>query len=295
MLHQKHTVSRTPVAPILVVALEDASAVGHARAAAVSSLLQQTRRELLASFDSDQLLDYRSFPPALTTAGVLNSGIAWPEIRLELANDTHQQDWLLLHGPSPTYRWQSFGAELAELVYQTGARLAVTLGATSAPVPHTRPCRVLAAGTSTELLDQLHPYSMAPLTVTAEIEHTIAWRLGTETIPTVSLSVQVPSYLANAPYPPASAALLDTLSAISGLSIDTNRLHTAATQAQQRIDEHLAGDQAHMRRVRALERHFDQATNGDYHHSTTQQPADDDLADELSRCLHEHTEHNNPN
>src|SRR5699024_10416939 len=136
-------------------------------------------------------------------------------------------------------------ADIALLASPASSRLAGTLGATSAPVPHTRPCRVLAASTTTGLVEHLDPYSRAPLTVTAEIEHALAWRLGAEGVPAVSLSAQVPSYLANAPYPPASAALLDTSSAISGLSVNTEPLHTAAASTQQRINEHLAADVAH--------------------------------------------------
>lgn len=295
MLHRRHAISRDPVSPVLVVILDDVPDVGNARAGATSTLLRQTEAELVASFDVDQLLDYRSRPPALTVAGLLNGGVSWPEIRLELGGDRHRQDWLLLHGPAPAYRWQAFGADLADLAEHTGVRLVVTLGATPAPVPHTRPCRVLAAGTATDLLDQLDPYSTASLTVTAGIEDTLAWMLGTGGTPAVSLSAQVPSYLADAPYPPASAALLDTLSAVSGLSIDTNRLHTAAIHSQRRIDEHLADDDAHTQRVRALERHFDLSTNGDRRRTTSQVQAEDELVGELSQRLrHRGCEHSDP-
>lgn len=261
MLYRQHVSSRFPVSPVLVVALDDVPDVGNTCAGA-TTLLQQMQTELVASFDVDQLLDYRSRPPTLAVAGLLNSGIHWPQILAEFGSDRHGQDWLLLHGPTPAYRWQKFGSALAELAQRNGVRLVVTLAATSAPVPHTRPCRVLAAGTATDLLEQLDPYSAASLTVSASIEDTLAWRLGSGGIPAVSLSVQVPSYLANAPYPPATAALLDTLSAVSGISIDTSPLHTAAVYSNRRIDEHIAADEAHGQRVRALERHFDLNTNG---------------------------------
>lgn len=292
MLHQRHAVNREPVAPVLLIALEDTNDVGDVCAGAVNTLLQHTDQELLATFDVDQMLNYRDYPPTLHTAGVLYNGISWPELRLEWATDTYQQDWLLLHGPSPTHQWRSFGTELAELAQQLGVTLALTLDATPAPVPHTRPCRVLATSTSPNLVEQIDPYSRVPLMVTAGIEHALAWKLGVAGISTVCLSAQVPSYLANGPYPPASAALLDTFSTLSGVSIDTDRLHSRATHTQQRIDEHLAADGAHTQRVRALERHFDHATNGDQHTKPRPPPCDDELADELSRWLHNHDDEN---
>lgn len=280
MLHRQHTISREPASPVLVVSLDDVPDVGYACDGAATALREHTETDLVASFDADQLLDYRSRPPSLTVAGLLSHGVSWPDIRLELGSDRHGQDWLLLHGPTPAYRWQGFGAELADVAHRYGARLVVTLTATPAPVPHTRPCRVLAAGTATELLDQLDPYSTVSLTVTAGLEDGLAWMLGSRGIPAVSLSAQVPRYVADAPYPPASAALLDTLSAVSGLSIDTSRLHTAAAYSQRRIDDSLAADGDHTQRVRALERHFDLSTNGHAHRGTAS-PAqlDEELAE----------------
>lgn len=284
MLHRRHQSSRDPAAPVLLVALEDVSDAGYARAGAASSLLRQGETELAASFDTDQLVDYRAQPPLLTAAGQLSKGIVWPEIRLELGADLHGQDWLLLRGPSPAYRWQAFGAELAGLATGMGVRMAATLSSVAAPVPHTRPSRVLAASTSPELLDQLDPHSTAPMSVTAGIDAAVAWALSSRGIAAVALSAQVPSYLTEAPYPPASAALLDTVGALAGLSIDTGRLHTAADSSRQRIDEYLGADEAHAERVRALERHFDTTTE-DQRVLTSQVLAEEELVDELSQYL----------
>jgi hypothetical protein len=102
-------------------------------------------------------------------------------------------------------------------------------------------------------------------------------------IPAIGLWARVPHYVAGMAFPAASAALLDGLSTLAGLTIDTSGLHTAADASRRQVDELISKSSEHDDLVHQLERNVD-ATEGnplDIGHV----PTGDELAAELERYL----------
>jgi hypothetical protein len=102
-------------------------------------------------------------------------------------------------------------------------------------------------------------------------------------IPTVGLWARVPHYVSGMAFPAASAALLDGLSAVAQLSIDTVELHTAADTSRRQVDELISKSDEHGSLVRQLERNVDAAEGNPL--EVGQIPTGDELADELERYL----------
>jgi predicted ATP-grasp superfamily ATP-dependent carboligase len=106
-------------------------------------------------------------------------------------------------------------------------------------------------------------------------------------IPAIGLWAQVPHYAATMPYPAASAALLDGLADLTGLALDSERLHEEARATRVRIDELIADNTEHQHMVRMLEAQADKAareTDGP-RLSDSPLPSGDELAAELERYL----------
>jgi len=96
------------------------------------------------------------------------------------------------------------------------------------------------------------------------------------------LWARVPHYVASMPYPQASAAILDALAALTGLSVDGTMLREAADEARQRVDDLVTNNPDHQIMVRSLEATTDE-TEGT---SLGQElPSGDELAAELERFL----------
>jgi hypothetical protein len=200
------TGSRTVERPVLVVALDGWIDAGFAVAKAVGAVLDLERSVELARFDPDQLVDYRSRRPTMTVRNGVNAHVEWPAPRLLAAQDPAGNDILWLVGPEPDLAWARFGDEVASLASSLGVRLSVGLGAFPAPVPHTRPVRLIATATSADLAAQVG-YLSGEIVVPTGLESAIEPTLANAGIPAVGLWARVPHYAAAMAFVPAAATL----------------------------------------------------------------------------------------
>src|SRR5487761_1375956 len=92
----------TLVHPVLVVGLDGWIDAGYAGQQAVNTLVEAVPYELVAAFDSDNLIDNRSRRPLLRLANGVLQDLVWPEIRLVLSQQaTDERSILVLIGPEP--------------------------------------------------------------------------------------------------------------------------------------------------------------------------------------------------
>ena len=277
--------SRQPDRPVLVVSLEGWVDAGLGATSATTALLGSIPTEVLATFDGDDLIDQRARRPVLRIVDGLNAGLNWPEIRLLVGEDRNGNDIVFLVGPEPDFHWRPFVASVVELARELGVRLVVGLGAFPAAAPHTRPVRLAATATTPELASQVGVVA-GTLEVPAGIEGALEEGFAATDIPAVGLWARVPHYVSNFPYPAASLALLEGLSQLTGLQINTGELRAAATVSHRRIDELIANSEEHTEMVRQLERQVDaeeQATMGGI--PLNRLPSGDEIAAELERFL----------
>ena len=129
---------------------------------------------------------------------------------------------LILTGPEPDMRWHQFIAEVVQLASRLEAKLVVGLGAFPAPVPHTRPVRLVGTSTEAELAGQIG-YLPAAIDVPSGVQGALEFAFGEAKIPAVGLWARVPHYVSAMPYPAAAAALLDGLARVADLELDTVR------------------------------------------------------------------------
>ena len=87
--------------PVLVHAMEGFSDAGHAIRLAAAHLRSSLQTEVVASFDLDQLLDYRSRRPLMTFDGDHFASYDTPELTLYAMRDDVGTPFLLLAGMEP--------------------------------------------------------------------------------------------------------------------------------------------------------------------------------------------------
>jgi PAC2 family len=269
------------VRPALVMALEGWVDAGLAAGSAASALRGALPHELLATFDADQLIDHRSRRPTLRIKNGVNTELRWPEIRLEVAEATPAgRSILMLTGPEPDMRWHQWSGEVVELVSRLGVELVVGLGAFPAPVPHTRPVRLVSTGNNAENAGRVG-FLPVTLDVPSGAQGVLEFSLGQAGISTVGLWARVPHYVAGMPYPAASAALLRELTNLIGVTVDVGPLQEAAATTGAQIDQVIAGSDEHEAMVRQLEAQHDNETTV----SLEDLPTGDEIAAELERFL----------
>jgi len=274
--------------PVLLVALDGFVDAGAAARLAVEALLEEQEPHTLASFDVDQLVDYRSRRPPLRFETDHWASYSAPELDLLQLTDSDGTDYLLLAGPEPDVQWERFSAAVEQLIRRFGVRLVITLSAIPMAVPHTRPIGVTAHGTRPELTEG-HEAWFATADVPGSAVGLLELRLGEAGLDAMGFAVHVPHYLARAEYPHAARVLLDHTGLAAGLYLPTGSLTKAAERADAEIAEQVAGSDEVRQVVQALERQYDVVATGRGQHPggglAGELPSADELAAEVERFL----------
>lgn len=268
--------------PVLLLATESWVDAGFGAQAAVAQILETIPTDVVATFTADRLLDFRSRRPIVRISDGVVEHLSWPEIELRAGQDAAGRGLLALVGPEPDLAWHAFVRSVVELAAQLGVRLVVGLGAYAAPVPHTRPVGLMAIATQAELAAQVGVVAGAA-EMPAGIQTALQEGFAAADVPAIGVWARVPHYLAGIPYPAASAALVDTLAAVTGLELDAGQLHAAAGGMSGQINDIIASSPEYAALVDRLEADFDGA--GSTLPDFSDLPSGDELAAELERFL----------
>ena len=265
--------------PVLLLATESWTDAGLGAQAAIAQILETIPTEVLATFNSDDLIDFRSRRPIVRIADGVVEGLSWPEIQLRAGRDGAGRSLLVLGGPEPDMAWHAFVRAVVDLATRLEVRLVAGLGAYAAPVPHTRPVRLMAIATRPELAAQV---GVVPGTaeMPAGIQTALQEGFAAAGVPAIGVWARVPHYLAATPYPAAAAALVDVLASVAGLKLDAEPLHAAAASIVGQIDEIVANNEEYRVLVSRLEAAFDDELT-----PPSGLPSGDELAAELERFL----------
>ena len=279
------------VGMVLVHALTGFVDAGQAGHLAVAHLLDNLEHRLVATFDIDQLLDYRSRRPMMIFDEDRWAGYEQPELVLYEVEDCAGTRFLLLTGPEPDLQWERFADAVRELVDDFGVSLTVGLGAAPMAVPHTRPVMVTAHATRRELISGYQRW-FNTMQVPGHAGALVELRLGEVGHDAMGFVVHVPHYLARMEYPESSRGLLEHLARSSGLELPVDALLPAAQRVLDEVNERLARSPQSMKVVTNLEEQFDAVMTDSQRRSLL--PADagplptgDEIAAELEQFLAE--------
>jgi predicted ATP-grasp superfamily ATP-dependent carboligase len=289
-----YRIEAEPLAPagaVLVHALTGFVDAGQAGHLAVAHLLANLEHRVLATFDVDQLMDYRSRRPLMIFEGDHWAGYEQPELALHEVHDSAGTMFLLLAGPEPDLQWERFTNAVLELIGSFGVGLTVGLGAVPMAVPHTRPVTVTAHATRRELISGYQPWS-GTMEIPGHAGALMELRLGQSGHDAMGFVVHVPHYLARIEYPESARGLLEHLARSSGLQLPVEALRPAAQRVLAEVNEQVARSQESMSVVADLEARFD-AIAGEsgqlplLSSDTRLLPTGDEIAAELEQFLAE--------
>ena len=269
--------------PVLVVALEGWIDAGLGASNAIGTMLDTIYTEVLATFDTEYFIDQRARRPIARIVDGITTELTWPEIQLRFGRDGDGADILFLVGPEPDFHWSDFVDVVTDAAGRFDVRLVVGLGAFPAPTPHTRPVRIIgtAPAASANLLTRVGTVS-GELEVPAGISSALELGFAEVDMEIVTLWARVPHYVASMPYPQASAALIEGLASIAGLTLDAGALRAAAEEARQRVDDLVTNNPDHTSMVEQLEAAADEVEGVSL---DDELPSGDELAAELERFL----------
>ncbi|MEU0548835.1 PAC2 family protein [Micromonospora sp. NPDC005979] len=279
--------------PVLIQALTGFVDAGNASRLAREQLLTSLEGRPIATFDVDQLFDYRSRRPVMTFNEDHWESFDAPELELHLLHDDDETPFLLLTGPEPDLQWERFTAAVAGLAARLDVRLTVGLNSIPMAVPHTRPTGVTAHATRPELISGYEPW-LQRVQVPGSVGHLLEFRLGEQGRDALGFAAHVPHYVAQTEYPAAAEVLLSAVSRSTGLLLPGDGLRSAAEVVRVEIDRQVAQTEDAAALVQALEEQYDAFARGRGERSLLAPdagplPTADELGAELERFLAEQT------
>ena len=266
--------------PILVVALAGLFDAGSAATGATSWLTRELGTEPLAHIDPEQFFDFHEARPRveLTPEGLRR--VVWPELAAHATSaGDGGRDLVVLAGVEPHLRWRTFTDLVRELATGAGVEMVVTLGATPAQAPHTRPPVVFGSSTNAELAARLglsRPQYQGPTGVLGVLQAA----LDETGPPAIAMRVGVPHYAMGEHDPKAAMALLRHLEHVTGVATAHGKMVAEVARWEQRLSSAVADDAEARAYVGQLESRYDSQTE-------QQVSSGEDLAAELERFLRE--------
>jgi PAC2 family len=229
---------------------------GAASRLAVESLLASLEQHPVATFDIDELIDFRARRPRLTFVEDHYSEVAANDLLLHALRDQAGTPFLLLTGPEPDYRWERFVAAVTGLVERFDVRLTVGMTGIPMAVPHTRPITLTTHATDKRLVTGANPW-IGSIEVPGHMSGLLEYRLGESGRDAMGFAAHVPHYLTEIPYPRAALALIQSVIGVTNLSLPLDDLTQVADKADAEIATQVAESGDNTEAIKALEKQYD--------------------------------------
>ena len=269
--------------PVIIAGFTGWNDAGDAASTALTTMIEAWGAEALAEIDPENFTDFATVRPQIRLDENRHRSIVWPTVGMWSAS-LPGTDVILILGPEPALRWRLFSDQISGVVDRFGAKMAMSLGALLADVPHTRPVPLIGTAADPELMErfELEPSQYEGPTGIVGVLHDALHRAG---LPTASLWAAVPGYAAQVPSPKAAMALIERACSIIGAPAPVSGLGTAAAEYDAHVGALIGGDDDMAEYLTRLEQLSDEivATDDDL---TSARPIDpDELMNEVEQFL----------
>jgi hypothetical protein len=261
---------------------------GIAAGLAIGDLVGRDGTERLVTFNTDELLDFRSRRPPMTFAEGGWGDYSQPVLAVDLVHDAAGSPFLLMYGPEPDLRWSAFTDAVIEVVETFDVRLAVGMHGMPSAAPHTREWKVTGPGNAAELVTQVAGTPTAKLQLPGSVMALTEFKLREVGREAQTFVVHVPHYLAQMPSPIGTARLMSEVGAATGLNFDLSAIEEAAAAQREQIDTQVSDQPELAAAIAKMEEKHDLAvasgaSGGEL--SAQALPTGDELAAEFERFL----------
>jgi len=277
-----------PIGLPLLASLTGFSDAGGTISQVSDSIFANYDFTMVARFENDELLDYRSRRPVMYFEKDHIVSYEPASLGLYLLNDEAGNPFLFLHGYEPDFKWNAFVEAVIDL-FQLFAVSSVTwVHSIPFPVPHTRPVGITVSGNRRDLIDSISEWRPST-SVPGNVLHVLEYKLNDTDIPMVGFVLLVPHYLSDNDYPEAAITAFQQISAATGLVFKTDPLREENQRFIKQISQQMAENADLQRMVEGLEQGY-QGTDGNPNRPHISRrvpkvPSADEIAAELEDYL----------
>ncbi len=214
----------------------------------------------IASFDSDQLYDYRAQRPSLRYEDGKISEFFAPGLQLDLVHDLSGKRFLYLGGQEPDFKWFAVADSILEIIDRFQVSHTLTLSAMQAAIPHTRSAGMLVR--SSKLRPEVQ-YVPGKAEHFATLSDLLEYQAAKKDINVTNIRARVPFYLAQneVPYFAGVLSAVKFIAGIGGPQLPLGDLEQLDAQQRQGFINFLENSTELQEVVRGLEADYDSNPN----------------------------------
>lgn len=246
---------------------------------------------LIASFDNDSLLDYRSRRPNMYFEKDHISSYEPATLGLYLVVDEVGQRFLFLDGYEPDFAWERFTDAVIELIAEFEVTSFNWVHSIPFPIPHTREIGVTVSGNRTELIDKYSEWK--PQTqVPGNVLHLLEFKLVEQQLPAAGFVLLVPHYLADSDMPQVALQAIELISFATGLVFPSDQLRERGGRFLAKLAKQVEENGELQKMIATLEQGYQNSSVGPARAPINQKrsaiPSADEIAAELEGYLAQH-------
>ena len=265
--------------PIAILAFNGWSDAGEAATGAITHLMNAfgNQEALIAESISEDFYDYQQIRPMVFINNSQIRQLKWPNTNVYAIATPHLDfDLVLVIGPEPSFKWQTFATELLDLFDDLEIDLVISLGALLADAPHSRPITITGTSSNPEVASRLG-FEVSRYEGPTGILGVIQDFCQRRDIDAFSLWAALPHYASGSPSPKATLALIEELSDFFEISLPVVDLPDAAKAWEIAVTQLAEEDSEISEYVKQLEADKD---DSDFEETTG-----DEIAKEFERFL----------
>lgn len=216
--------------PVAILAFNGWSDAGEAATGAITHFLNISGNQetLIAEMISEDFYDYQQIRPMVFVNNSQIRQLKWPNTNIyAIKTPNFDFDLVVVMGPEPSFKWQTFTNQLLDLFEDLEVDLVVNLGALLADAPHTRPISVTGTSSNPELASKIG-FEVSRYEGPTGILGVVQDLCQKRDIDACSIWAALPHYASGSPSPKATLALIEELSDFFEVTLPVGDLPEAA-------------------------------------------------------------------
>lgn len=225
---------RRPVAIIAFGGWNDACDVASTSAEFILNAHDST--DVFAHVEPDALYDFQQHRPIANIRDGVVKSLRWPTVTFTgIERPKDDRDFVIVAGPEPNFHWKAVASSIAETLAEIGVEEVLFAGAYVGAVSHRDPVRLSGVGSDavSVVRSGLDSATYNGPTGMVGVVQEACKEIG---IRSLSMWAATPPYLGGNPYPKAVLAMIEKISDITNLHINTAELIALDAAYTQKVD-----------------------------------------------------------
>lgn len=227
--------------PWLLLAFEGWNDAGEAGTVALRYIAAATRAVPLADLDPDAFYDFTVRRPVVTVGHDGERRVDWPTNEFRYGALPDGREIVIGIGVEPHFGWRRYCDAVVDLALDMGVQQVALVGGYLADVVYSQPVALTGLATDASDLEMLGASTSryeGPIGILGVLDD----RLRREGLSVISLWAGLPHYIDASPNPRGALALVEALSRLLALDVDTESMWVEAAEFEERVSKVVAAD-----------------------------------------------------